>query len=194
MASLTKQKLLSALEAAAPARGLGLVDLELSGFGRTKSAALVRVYLEKSETGGSPDIDELAEANVWIEELIDQLDPEQGSYTLEVSSPGLDRRLRTLEHFQRFIGAQVKLKTTPIDGRSNWTGRLLAVSGVTGESAADAADAADAAAATITLGLEEPGATSATDGSGVNQALIPIKQIKKANIQAEISFTKGKGQ
>ena len=48
-------------------------------------------------------------------------------YALEVSSPGLDRPLTKPEHFRRFIGHEVRIRTAePIDGRKNFTGRLIA--------------------------------------------------------------------
>lgn len=63
--------------------------------------------------------------------VLDVEDPIGHAYRLEVSSPGLDRPLRTLEHFQRFVGHEVKIKLHDgIDGRHNYKGRLLAVAPV----------------------------------------------------------------
>jgi ribosome maturation factor RimP len=60
--------------------------------------------------------------------VLDVEDPIGHAYRLEVSSPGLDRPLRTLEHFQRFCGHEMKIKLHDgIDGRHNYKGRLLAV-------------------------------------------------------------------
>jgi ribosome maturation factor RimP len=62
-----------------------------------------------------------------ISALLDVEDPVPGHYELEVSSPGFDRPLRTLEHFQRYLGAQVKVETLrPLDGRRRFKGTLLA--------------------------------------------------------------------
>jgi ribosome maturation factor RimP len=59
--------------------------------------------------------------------VLDVEDPIGHAYRLEVSSPGLDRPLRTLAHFQRFLGHEVKIKLHDgIDGRHNYKGRLLA--------------------------------------------------------------------
>ena len=60
-------------------------------------------------------------------ELVD-LDPIPGAYTLEVSSPGFDRVLRTREHFGRFVGSRVFVELKePRDGRRRYTGELLTV-------------------------------------------------------------------
>jgi ribosome maturation factor RimP len=62
-----------------------------------------------------------------ISALIDVEDPVRGQFNLEVSSPGLDRPLRRLQDFQRFIGALVKIKTVmPMEGQRNFKGRMLA--------------------------------------------------------------------
>ena len=56
---------------------------------------------------------------------MDEIDPFPGAYTLEVSSPGIDRPLRTPEHFERFAGDEAYVVTNgPIEGRSRFTGTL----------------------------------------------------------------------
>jgi len=123
-----EQELISGLEPAAAAHGLELVEVELLTVG---GQAIVRVYLEPADESGSISIDILAEANAWVDPLVEAIDPYPGAYTLEVSSPGIDRPLRTLRHFVRFKGETVKLRTEPIDGRSNWTGQLAGTEGET---------------------------------------------------------------
>ena len=60
--------------------------------------------------------------------LLDVEEPLPGSYTLEVSSPGLDRPLRTLAHFERFVGHEAKIRLgMPIEGRRNFKGRLCGI-------------------------------------------------------------------
>jgi len=60
--------------------------------------------------------------------LLDVEDPLPGRFNLEVSSPGMDRPLRKIEDFQRFIGEVVKLKTSmALAGQRNFKGQLLAV-------------------------------------------------------------------
>jgi ribosome maturation factor RimP len=59
------------------------------------------------------DLDALANANRELSRALDELDPFPGAYTLEVSSPGLERRLRTAAHFGRAIGETVTIRTLP---------------------------------------------------------------------------------
>jgi ribosome maturation factor RimP len=118
-----RQRLLSALEAAAVDNGFEFVDVEFSG---TSKARVIRVFLDRE---GGLGIDDLAEANAWVDAAIEGNEPWSGAYTLEVSSPGIDRPLRTLEHFARFIGEEARLVTEPLGGRGNWTGTLVGVEG-----------------------------------------------------------------
>ena len=92
-----------------------------------KKAPTIRVYID-TEDGVS--FDELSAAQAWINDLMDEIDPFPGAYMLEVSSPGIDRPLRTLEHFARFAGEQAVVKTVPaVDGRSSFTGMLVGTDG-----------------------------------------------------------------
>ena len=80
--------------------GLDLYDLELSG-------TLVRVTVERA---GGVDLDALAGANKAVSSVLDALDPIQGRYTLEVSSPGVERRLRHPGHFAGAVGERVSVR------------------------------------------------------------------------------------
>jgi ribosome maturation factor RimP len=82
---------------------LELVDLEVH-------SGLVRVVVDRP---GGVDVDALSEANRTVSAELDRLDPLPGRYTLEVSSPGLERPLRTPAHFSRAIGSEVTLRTAP---------------------------------------------------------------------------------
>lgn len=115
-----EKKVLEALEPAAEANGVEIVTVEIMG---SKKAPTIRVFID---TPNGVGFDELAAAQVWIDQIIDELDPFPGAYTMEVSSPGIDRPLRTLEHFTRFAGeqAQLTLKQS-IEGRGRMTGTLL---------------------------------------------------------------------
>ena len=86
--------------------GLELYDLELS------SGAL-RVTVTRP---GGVDLDTLATTSSMLSRWLDDNDPMPGRYTLEVSSPGLERRLRTPVHFARAVGEQVTLRITPESG------------------------------------------------------------------------------
>jgi ribosome maturation factor RimP len=117
-----EQALLEALEERAAEHDIEVVTIELTG---AKKAPTIRVYLDAPEGVG---FDELASSQQWINEVLDALDPFPGAYTLEVSSPGIDRPLRTRMHFERALGETVFVQTKePLDGRSRWTGILKAV-------------------------------------------------------------------
>jgi ribosome maturation factor RimP len=64
------------------------------------------VFLDKPD---GLNLDDIAAANAWVNEVIDKLEPFKGSYTLEVSSPGIDRPLRTLQHFAAHAGKQARV-------------------------------------------------------------------------------------
>jgi ribosome maturation factor RimP len=121
--AVDKQRLIDLLEPPIEALGFELVDLDVLSGRR----GLLRVYI-----GREPAVT-LADCELVSRQLsafLDVEDPLPGSYVLEVSSPGLDRRLRTLEHFQRFAGhdARVELKQ-PRDGRRRARGQLAGVEG-----------------------------------------------------------------
>ena len=85
---------------------LELVDVSLQG-------ALLQVLVERNEghpLGGRIDLDGVAEATRIVDEVLEVSDPIAQAYTLEVSSPGLERPLRTPAHFSRFVGATISVK------------------------------------------------------------------------------------
>lgn len=99
------ERLVDALSPILEASGLELVDVVVGG-------SQVQVQVVVDRTGGI-DLDALAEANRAVSRALDELDPFPGRYTLEVSSPGLERRLRTPAHFARAIGEAVTIRTLP---------------------------------------------------------------------------------
>lgn len=123
MLTAKERNLLEALEGQAAEHDIEIVTVEVVG---AKKAPTIRVYID---TEGGVSFDELSNAQVWINERMDELDPFPGAYTLEVSSPGIDRPLRTLEHFERFVGETATVTAEPQDGRSKWTGTLSGVRG-----------------------------------------------------------------
>jgi len=86
-------------------RGLEVVDVEHSG-------ATLRITVDRVE-GGSIDLETVARASEVVSAVLDRADPIPGRYTLEVSSPGVERLLRTPAHFRRHIGSTVAVKTRP---------------------------------------------------------------------------------
>ena len=84
----------------------------------------MRLYLDKD---GGPNIDELSRVSQRLSQLLDQNDVVEGAYNLEVSSPGINRPLKRPEHFKRFIGKRVRVRTRQlINGRRAFLGQLLA--------------------------------------------------------------------
>ena len=124
MLTAKEKKLLEALEPRAQAEGVEIVTLEIMG---SKKAPTIRVFID---TEGGVSFDELSSAQAWINDIMDEIDPFPGAYMLEVSSPGIDRPLRTREHFERFAGEEAVVKTvSPMDGRSSWRGELAGMEG-----------------------------------------------------------------
>lgn len=114
-----EQSLLAALEPMAQRSGVEIVTVEVVG---ARKAPTIRVFIDTVE---GVSFDQLSSAQEWINRIMDELDPFPGAYTLEVSSPGIDRPLRTPEHFNRFAGETVQIACqSPVDGRSRWTGKL----------------------------------------------------------------------
>lgn len=119
MVSDFEQKLIDCLETEGASHNTEIVTVSVCG---PKTAPICRVYIDMKD---GVSFDELSEAQDWISDTIEALDPFVGAYTLEVSSPGIDRPLRTIEHFKRFVGQIVKLKTSmPISDRRNFIGTL----------------------------------------------------------------------
>jgi ribosome maturation factor RimP len=85
------------------ALGLELFDVELAG-------AVLRVLVDRD---GGVDLDTVGEATRAVSTVLDEHDPVPGRYTLEVSSPGVERPLRRPEHFRRAVGTAVTVKTNP---------------------------------------------------------------------------------
>ena len=102
--------------------GFELVAVEVSGDG---GRAVMRVFID------SPDgitVDNCADISYQVSGILDVEDPLRGKYTLEVSSPGLDRPLVTLEHFNQFMGERMKIRCfEPVLGRKRFTGRLESI-------------------------------------------------------------------
>lgn len=124
MLTQKEQSLLDIIEPQAAAHGIEVVTLEVTG---ARKSPTVRIYID---TEDGVTFNELTEAQSWIGDLMDEIDPFPGAYMLEVSSPGIDRPLRTHDHFMAAVGQKVKLKTVcAIDGRKHFTGTLRSADG-----------------------------------------------------------------
>ncbi len=87
-------------------RRLKLWDIEVGG---QKGSSVVRIFVDKED---GVDLDTVAEVAQEISRGLDLRDPIEGRYVLEVSSPGLERNLRTPDHFAASVGKMVTLKTS----------------------------------------------------------------------------------
>lgn len=85
------------------AEGVELDDVEILGGGQ-----VVRIVVDRSDPLG---VDVIADLSRGISRIIDDEDPISSSYTLEVSSPGLERKLTRPRHYQKSLGREVKVKT-----------------------------------------------------------------------------------
>ena len=119
--SKVEQLVIDALEARAPELDVDIVDVEV--VGATK-APTVRVRLEAAD-GSSLTLDQVTAHTSWVSEIVEGVDPVPGSYTLEVSSPGMARPLRRPRDFERFCGQECQLTTTATEGRRKFAGRIV---------------------------------------------------------------------
>lgn len=73
-------------------------------------------------------VDDCAAVSRVVSEILDEKDPIDSEYSLEVSSPGVDRPLTKIEHFERFAGYEAKIETDEaVDGRKRFKGKIVAV-------------------------------------------------------------------
>ncbi len=117
-----RSELLELLEAEAPSHDIDIVDVEVVG---SSKAPTVRVRIDHVDEDADPiTLDEVSVQTAWISDLVDEADPIEGRYTLEVSSPGMARPLRKERDFQRFAGENVSLSLNVSEGRRRYTGKL----------------------------------------------------------------------
>lgn len=119
--AVDKERLFEILSPPVAAMGFELTDLD-AHLGRR---GLLRLYIDRD---GGVTLDDCQRVSEQIGAFLDVEDPLPGSYVLEVSSPGFDRRLRTREHFERFVGehARIELRDA-LNGRRNFSGKLAGV-------------------------------------------------------------------
>jgi len=101
------------------AQGVSLYDLE---FVKEGSDRILRLYIDKESGVNLEDCERVSRA---ADEVLDTHDPIPTAYYLEVSSPGVERKLSRPEHYVRYIGHKIALKLYgPQDGRKKFTGVL----------------------------------------------------------------------
>lgn len=117
---VTSEELTRLIEPTVAGLGYELCDLEAKFGGKHGT---LRVFIDKPDGVG---LDDCEKVSLAVSALLDVEDPLPGQYDLEVSSPGLDRKLTKVEHFQRFAGETVKVQLRfPLAGRKRFRGRLL---------------------------------------------------------------------
>jgi ribosome maturation factor RimP len=138
------------------AEGLELFDVEIAGAAH---APIVRVYVDKQ---GGIVLDEIAEATKCVSAALDEGDVPSGRYTLEVSSPGIDRPLRDLDDVDAHVGENAQFTLVEaVAGRKKFTGIITGV-------------AADAAV----VDVEETGLVE-----------LPWSSVAKARLKVDVDFT-----
>jgi len=118
------EKIENLIEPIIDREGLELIDIELK---REAIGLVLRILIDTKEGGIS--LDEIAKASQSIGKALDETDVIEQKYTLEVSSPGIERPLTKPEHFKRFIGSNVLVKTDkPVGNRRKFKGELIEAS------------------------------------------------------------------
>jgi ribosome maturation factor RimP len=152
MAGLNREAINEIIERVAAREGLELVHWETVG---PRNHFVLRIFIDKP---GGVTLGDCERVSNQVGTLFDVEDLIPNPYTLEVSSPGIERGLYKPADYERFTGSRVKLRTAqPIDGQRNFKGVLLGINGDIVSLEADAAGRID----------------------------IPFEQIAKANIEYE---------
>lgn len=118
-----RDSLIELLEPVVESLGYELVDLEL----RLGGHSIVRLFIDKDD---GITLDDCELVSHQVSGVLDVEDPLPGNYSLEISSPGIDRALRTADHFSRFAGERVKMQTHAlVNGRKRFKGTLKGIEG-----------------------------------------------------------------
>src|ERR1700681_4452725 len=120
----TAEKVVALLEPHIERQGYELVSVDYRHGTRN---SMLRLLVDKP--GGGIALSDLEKLSPKLGDLLDVYDPVEGRYTLEVASPGVNRPLTKLAHFEAFLGQRVRVRThRPRNGRKNFEGVLAAVS------------------------------------------------------------------
>jgi ribosome maturation factor RimP len=127
------ERIRSVAERVVAAHGLELFDVQLR---RESIGWVVRVFIDKPGPSGTPEdsvgVEDCATVSREMSAILDVEDPLDRAYTLEVSSPGLDRPLRGAEDYRRFTGRRAKVVVEPaVDGQKHFAGHIEGVEGET---------------------------------------------------------------
>ena len=120
--SKLEQKIIEMAQPVVAENGCYIYDVEYAKEGKNRC---LRIFADKE--GGAISLDECEKISRRMSELLDESDPISENYMLEVSSPGIERRLRTPEHFAKYIGEVIDIGLyKAIDGSKTLSGRLKA--------------------------------------------------------------------
>jgi ribosome maturation factor RimP len=133
MPAILRERLIALIEPLVGRLGYELVELEHNAG---RGSAVVRVFIDRpfpgvsagtsADLNGAVGLADCERVSREVSALLDVEDPIPTAYTLEVSSPGFDRVLRTQAHFARFVGSRVFVElAAPREGRRRYTGTLL---------------------------------------------------------------------
>jgi len=161
-ATKREQELIELVEPLVDQHDLELVDLEVVGGSKSPT---IRVYLDRPGEGGIA-FDDLAAANQWLGDAIEERDPFPGAYVLEVSSPGIDRPLRKLEDYRRFAGEEVAIRL---------------------EKEAIASHGGKGSLAGVLMGVEDGLIAVKTGGSTQR---LGLEDIRKAHVKGHVDFSR----
>ena len=116
-----RERIIELIEPAVESEGLELVELECL---RMKTRWLVRIFIDRE---GGATLDDCTAVSHQVGDLLNVHDLPPGPYTLEVSTPGLDRPLTRDKDFEKYRGARVRIRTRePIEGSRNFLGTFVA--------------------------------------------------------------------
>ena len=119
-----KEELSELIRPVVEALGCELWGIERLSMGRHST---LKIFIDSPR---GIDIEDCASVSRQVSSLLDVEDPVSGEYTLEVSSPGLDRRLFQLEQYSAFVGSGVRSKLKrPFEGKRKYTGQLRGIEG-----------------------------------------------------------------
>jgi len=140
--------------------GLELAEVE---YVRAPGGAVLRLYIDRE---GGVTVADCAGVSREVGHLLDAEDVMEGRYFLEVSSPGVDRVLRKPEHFEKFRGREVRVRTKePVGGKKKLAGRIASCS-------------------------SEALCIQCETGEVIE---VPLDQIERASLRGELDFGRGKG-
>jgi len=150
----TAERVAQVVEFAVEAEGYALVDVELKGG---SGGRVLRLFIDKPEEGIT--LGDCQRVSRLLGPMLDVENIIEGRYYLEVSSPGVNRRIRKREDFERFVGSKVKIHTrSPVDGRRKFTG--------------------------VIEGVEKGDIIVRSESSGTDSvSRVPLAAIDKANLQ-----------